>query len=179
MKKFKVLDNNKGISILELVVVVAIMAIIGVTMFLATSVATDRHVTSCANKICMSFEQTRGLTLGKQSGTIKFWLNSNNEICAQMYINGSEYGDEVAIGHAGLSVSFVFVNPSNPSSQTTRALSSGGCEIEFSRSTGGVTQIIFDGSVETQKLKSIIVTNGHREMTIDVDTYTGRINVNT
>ena len=177
--------NNKGISILELVVVIAIMSVIGVTLFLATSVATDRHVTSCTNKISTAIEQTRSLTLGKQSGKIKFWVNANGEICAQLYINGTEYGNEVEIGHTGLTVKFIYVYAPNPGMVVRRELGSigsGEIELEFSRSTGGVTRQVVGGTTEIAPeylLKSIEVTNGHRTMTITVDTYTGRVNVNT
>ena len=173
--------NNKGLSLIELLIVVAIMTIIGGTLFLSTSVATNRHVTSCANKISTAIEQTRGLTLGKQSGKIKFWMGSDGQIYAQIYIDTNAYGDQVAIGHTGLSVSFVFADTSSPSTLTTCVLDSSGAEIEFSRSTGGIIKqtvgaVSFDPG--SKKLKQIIVTNGSKETIIDVDTYTGRVNVN-
>jgi len=180
--KFKIKSDNRGVSILELVVVIAIMSIIGVTLFLSTSVATDRHVTSCANKISTALEQIRNLTLGKQSGKIKFWVNANGEICAQEYVNGQAYGDEVAIGHTGLTVTFIYVRPTNPGVVSRRELGTGGLEIEFNRSTGGMMRQFYNGSElppNENLLKSIEITNGHRTMSISVDTYTGRVNVNT
>jgi prepilin-type N-terminal cleavage/methylation domain-containing protein len=172
MKKPDIKTNNKGLSILELIVVIAIMSIIGVTLYLATSVATDRHVTSCANKISTAFEQTRNLAMGKQSGYIKFWVDGTGEICAQIYVDGRTYSDQVSIGHSGMTVTFYCSDPSNPAVVTSHVLNTTGCEVEFSRSTGGISRCTYSGS-----LSSIEVTNGHITKTLEVDSYTGRINV--
>ncbi len=173
-------SNNKGLSLIELLIVIAIMTIIGGTVFLSTSVATNRHVNSCANKIKTAFEQTRNLTLGKQNGKIKFWVASDGQVYAQMYIDGSAYGDQVAIGHTGLTVTFVYVNPLNAGIVYNQELTATGAEISFSRSTGGITSQIFNGlpiDPSTKKLKQIKVTNGNRTITIEVDSYTGRVNI--
>lgn len=173
-------SNNKGLSLIELLIVVAIMTIIGGTVFLSTSVATNRHVTSCANKISTAFEQTRNLTLGKQSGKIKFWVGSDGQVYAQMYVDGTTYGDQVAIGHSGITVTFVYVNPLNAGIVYHQDLTTTGMEISFSRSTGGITSQMFDGSAidpSAKKLKAIVVTNGNRSITIEVDSYTGRVNI--
>ena len=174
-------SNNDGLSLLELVVVIAIMSVIGVTLFLATSVATDRHVTSCANKISSAFEQTRNLALGKQSGSIKFWIDSNGEVCAQIYVDGNNaYSDQISIGHSGLTVTFIYVNPANPGIVFRQNLTTTGALIEFSRSTGGITSQTFDGSPidpRLKMLKQIEITNGHNTKTIEIDIYTGRVNI--
>ena len=173
-------SNNKGLSLIELLIVVAIMVIIGGTVFLSTSVATNRHVNSCANKITTAFEQTRNLTLGKQNGKIKFWVGTDGQIYAQMYIDGTAYGDQVAIGHSGLTVTFVYIHPNNAGIVYNQDLTSTGMEISFSRSTGGITSQTFNGMAidpATKKLKQIKVTNGNRTITIEVDSYTGRVNI--
>ena len=172
--------NNAGLSILELVVVIAILSIIGVTLFLSTSVATDRHVTSCAGKISSALEQTRNLTLGKQSGYINFWVDATGEVLAQVYIDGSPYSDQISIGHKGLTVEFVYVNPLNGAMVVRKALDSGGAQIEFSRSTGGVKSYSQDSvsySPGSHMLKTIVVTNGHKTSNVTIDLYTGRVDV--
>ena len=78
--------NNAGISIVEIVIVVAIMGIIGGAVLLSTTVATDKQVSSCAEKLVSSLEQTRSLVMGKQSGYVKIWQDPGDYVYIQMYI---------------------------------------------------------------------------------------------
>jgi len=156
--------DNKGISLIEIIIVLAIMAIIGGAFFLTTSIATDKHVTSCAEKISASLEQTRNLAMGKQSGYILISQAPGDYVYCQMYVDGQAYGDRVAIGHSGLTVKIT------PDSGSPYILSSvTNIRIDFSRSNGSVTN--------SPAIKEIVVTNGHKSMLVKIDKFTGRVSV--
>ncbi len=157
--------NNKGYSLLELIVVIGIIAVIGAAAFLTTAVATDKHVNSCAQKIASSLEQTRSIVLGKQEGYIEIWQTTGDYVRAQMYIDGKPYGDEVAIGHPGLTVE---VTDSNGDTKTLTSLAAH-TRITFSRSNGGITDAV--------SIVSIKVKNSRRSITITLDKFTGRIEI--
>lgn len=156
-------SNNTGFSIIELIIVLAIMTVIGAAAFLTTAVATDKHVNSCAQKITSSLEQTRNITLGKQEGYVEIWQTTGDYVRCQMYIDGKPYGDEVAIGHPGLTVT---VNLSDGTSPTLTSLASH-TKISFSRSNGGV--------IDSVSVESIVVSNSRRQITIKIDKFSGRI----
>ena len=164
--------NNDGLSLIELIIVVAIMTVLGAALFLSTSVATDKHVTSCANKIAMAMEQTRSLTLGKQTGYIRLWQDASGEVYAQEYINLSAYGDEVSVGHSGLTVKLLYTDGTELNLNTVADV-----EIEFSRSTGSIYKYRIAGADSTKVLKGIEVNNGRKTVMIEIDRYTGRVNV--
>jgi len=157
--------NNKGLSLLELIVVIAIMAVIGTASYLATSVATDKHVSSCANKISASIEQTRSITLGKRSGYILIWQDPGNDVFCQMYVDGKKYGNEASIGHSGLTVTVNYTDGTNAVLSSLGA--SNPVMIEFSRSNGGV--------ISSPAVSSFTVTNTRMTWTVKIDTYTGRV----
>jgi len=156
--------NNKGVSLVEIIIVVAIMTIIGATVVLSTRVATDKHVNSCALKLASSLEQTRNLALGKQSACVELTQNANDYVYLQMHVDGNPYGDRVAIGRPGITIN---VDRSGLAPSTVGPTS---LFINFSRSNGSVT--------DANPVTKLTVTNGRREYEVIIDTFTGRVTTN-
>lgn len=165
-------SNNSGLSILELIVVLAIMAVVSGIFILSTSFATDKQVTSCAERIASSLEQTRSLCLGKQSGEITISKLTGDNVKAQMKIDNVNYGDLVSIGHQGLTVNVIYctsyTDKDNYVANTTSVLSSE--TIKFSRNSGSVKNPPVNTSVIVFQ-----VTNGRRTINVCLDTFTGRV----
>jgi len=158
-------NDNRGISLIEILIVISIMVILSGVFMLTTTVATDKQVNSCANKIVSSIEQTRSITLGKQSGYIVISQGVGETVKCQMYINGAypygtAYSDQVTIGHQGLTVTVNKHSGSAPLAGTSAVVS-------FSRSNGSVT--------DSDNVESIVVSNGRRSITITIDKFTGKV----
>lgn len=166
--------NNKGVSLIEIIIVLAIMGVIGGIVVLSTSVATDKQVNSCAERICSSIEQTRSLALGKKSGSVNFWKPAGDSVMCQMVIDGSDYGDQVAIGHAGLSVNVLYcsayTDDSNNTVEDSAVLGPTHTLLVFSRTNGSVTNAPSGTSYIVFQ-----VSNGRRQTNVIVDTFTGRV----
>ena len=160
MNKDSLSKNNKGVSLVEIIIVVAIMTIIGATVVLSTRVATDKHVNSCALKLASSIEQTRNLALGKQGASVRIWQNTNDYVYLQMYVNGSAYGDQVAIGRPGITINVV-------QGGSPAVVGPAPIEINFSRSNGSVT--------DAAPVSLLSVTNGRRVYDVKIDKFTGRV----
>jgi len=159
MNNLNIKKNNKGVSLIEIIAVVAIMTIIVGTVVLTTKVATDKHVNSCAVKLASSLEQTRNLAMGKQGAYLSIWQNPGDYVYIQIYVNGSPYGDRVAIGRPGITINVT--GGSNPSIGASPE------NIHFSRSNGSVT--------DSPGVSKLSVTNGSRVFDVNIDTYTGRV----
>lgn len=157
--------NNKGLSLIELIIVVAIMAIIGAASFLTLRMATNKQVSSCADKIRTSLDQTRNLALGKNSAYLVIWKDDTVKV--RMYVNNTPYGDIVDVGVAGLTVTY---NTNASSDLSLGASEAAGRKIEFDRSSGGLKGNPY--------VTSITVTNGNRTCVVSIDHFTGRISVN-
>ena len=155
-------ENNKGLSLVEIIIVIAIMSIIGGALFLTTAVATDKHVTSSGEKVVSSLEQTRNLAMGKQSGWIIIRMAPGDYMYCQMYVDGQPYGDEVSIGHSGLTITITEADGTSYNLESKTDI-----KIEFSRSNGSVSN--------TPVIKEIKITNGRKTVTVSIDKFTGRI----
>lgn len=168
MKNENILKNNKGLSLVEIIIVIAIMTIIGGAMFLTTAIATDKHVTSCGEKVVSSLEQTRNLAMGKQSGWIIISKAPGDYLYCEMYVDGQPYGgsgngdNKVSIGHSGLTITVVEEGGASYNLEGHSDV-----KIEFSRSNGSVTS--------SPAISQIIVTNGRKTVTISIDKFTGRV----
>lgn len=64
-------SNNGGFSLVELIIVIAIMAILVGVMAISASSLTGRKVKKCADEIVSTIERTRVLTLGKEQNDVE------------------------------------------------------------------------------------------------------------
>ena len=167
-KKHQTKLNNQGISLVEIVIVIAIMAIIGGAVLLSTTVATDKQVTSCAEKVGSSLEQIRNLVMGKSNGYIEISQSPGDYVYVQMYVDGNAYGDKVSVGHPGLEVRVFYIGGAPEEILTARTP----VKIYFSRSNGSIRTDMGD------QVSRFEITNGRRTMEVKIDSFTGRIEVN-
>jgi len=161
--------NNKGVSLVEIVIVVAIMAIVGGAVLLSTTVATDKQVSSCAEKIASSLEQTRNLVMGKSNGYVEISQAAGDYVYVQMFVDGNTFGDKVSVGHPGVQVTVYYTDGSSPEVLTART---DPIKIYFSRSNGSVR------SDMGNQVGRFEITNGRRTMEVKIDNFTGRVEVN-
>lgn len=159
MKKLSKLEN-KGFSLVELIIVVAIIVVLGGVAFTGMSLLTSRPVDECAKKIQIALEGSRNTTMGKYSGYLEFTADSNG-VYVKEYINGVANGDKIRIGQSGVSV-----DVSTPATSTSFGATP--YTVEFDRA---------DGSLKTDGPISFTVSNGSRTIIVTVDKLTGRVDL--
>lgn len=67
-------NKNGGFSLVELIIVVAIMAIVVGVIGLSVGTLTGRKIAKCADEIVSTLERARVLTLGKEQNQVEFVL---------------------------------------------------------------------------------------------------------
>ena len=154
--------NNAGISLVEIIIVLAIMGIIGGAVLLSTAIATDKQVTSCAEKLASSLEQTRSLVMGKQSGYVEISQVAGDYVYIQMYIDGQPFSDQVAIGKPGVIVNYTCKDPSDGSLSTGTLTAGSSLKVYFLRN-GSTSKTSGDQVIEFS------VTNGKRIVLVKID----------
>lgn len=168
MRKMTKIDN-KGFSLVELVIVMAIILILGGVAFTGLSLLTSRPVDECARKIQMVLQGNRNTTMGKFSGSVKFTADSDG-VYVEEIINGVSDG-RVLIGQSGVSVSVVSRVPGDAATTTT-TVGATPIEVSFNRS---------DGSLKSQAggayITSFVISRGSTVMTVTVDRLTGRVDL--
>jgi len=101
MNKF--LKDNKGVSLIELVVVIAILMVLtGVTTF-SYRMVSNKTVTQCAENMKISLEKNKTTVMGKKNGRIAFYTDGDGAIYMQEQFDYSgdfaaNIGDATKIG---------------------------------------------------------------------------------
>lgn len=154
--------ENKGFSLVELIIVVAIVAVLGGVALTGMSLLTSRPVDECAKKLQVALEGSRSTTMGKYSGYLEFTADSNG-VYVKEYINGVANGDKVKIGKSGVTVSAATTSGSVTFGATPY-------KVEFDRADGSLVTPA-DGPI------TITVSNGSRTIIVTVDRLTGRVDL--
>lgn len=131
--------DNGGYSLIELVIVLAIIAVIMGTVFYSVILVFSANARSCANDIQRSIGDCKVTTMGKSAAYMKLYRDAADEnVYTQMYIKDSSGtyvpSDPQKVGTQKVTVAF------KPKGGTERELTAGiEIKIGFDRATGGFT----------------------------------------
>ena len=167
MKKMKKL-NDQGFSLVELVIVMAIIVILGGGVIYGLTFLMSKPVEECARKVEVGLQGNRNTTMGKLSASISFYKDGSN-IVALESIDGD---DEATVIGRGVELYYTYA------SDTTNRIAVGDIGnplvIEFDRSSGSLKPV----SGTTEYVKNIIVKRGSNELTVTIERLTGRVTIN-
>lgn len=184
-------SNNQGFSLVELIIVMAIMAVVVTTVGLSISLVSGRKVKKCADEIVSTIERTRVLSLGKDQGQVEFILSqdASGDYHVRIY-QGSIASDEPildrVVGKDPIEVKVVFSdgsgtaeelgNISGNSPHAIHAATEKGLRLIFNRASGAFEKgtNVAGGDVKTYCDKIVVTGNGR---TIEITTVgpTGKI----
>lgn len=178
--------RNAGVTIVELVVVMAILAIAtGITLANVGSL-TGYRARECAKKISSELSSNKVTTLGKASnnGDITFEITKEGNkvyFTTHMKKGSSTWDEKKLMGKGRMIVEFV-------DSGTTKEIVPAGetgtnkvnkLALYYNRSTGQICKVNDDGTVQTEKcsISNIKISNSGRTKTYDIKVYplTGKI----
>lgn len=162
--------NDKGFSLVELLVVVALIAVLGLVASAGISLVTSRPADECAKKIQIALEGNRNTTMGKFSAEITFSIDGNG-VYVEEFFNGDSEGT-VKIGQGGVSVKYYTQKVGEESATENVLSSSSSVTISFDRADGSLNPQP-DGSY----VKYFIVSKGDRSFRVEVDRLTGRVGI--
>lgn len=137
--------DNKGYSLIELVIVLAIIAIIMSTVFYSIILIFSANAKSCANNIQRAIGDCKVTTMGKASAYMTLYRNAEGNVYTQMHVKDGgaypypSYGEAQKVGTQKVTVKY---KPSSASAET-ELLAGDEIEIWFDRATGG---FLDDGS---------------------------------
>lgn len=183
--------SNAGFSMLELIIVIALMAILVGTATISASVITGKKVSQCAESIISTMEYARVLTLGKAQNQVECVLThdvANKNYIIIVYQGGNEVSrkvmeeDDVQIQvfFDGGSTGYVLsdITPSGVAGGVVGSPTTG-LFIQYNRASGAFTpQTNQVGGVTKDYCSSIQVSNSNRTITIQCVGKTGKITTN-
>lgn len=169
-------SNNKGFSIVELVIVVAIMAIVVGVATLSFSIVTNRKVSKYADEIVSTMERARVLTLGKEQNAVECIISEDGDQYVARILQGGSVISERNIGKNNVSITVYFDNGSGVAlsgiTGKSPASTSSGLHFVYDRASGA---FIKDVNVNGHYCTKIEVSNGSRTAQIIPVGKTGKI----
>ena len=187
--------NNRdgGYSLVELVVVIAIMAILVGVFAVSVGSLSGRKVNKCADEIVATLERARVLTLGKEQNQVEFRLYydvAQKEYRAQIYQGGTLVTDRT-VGNDAITIKVVFegdateydlkagsIQGSDPYVKIVSKTDAEkiGLFLVFNRSSGAFEQGTNSVSgTEKTYCSKITISGGNREIEITPVGRTGKI----
>lgn len=164
--------QNKGFSVLEVVIVIAVIAILGsVSLFMLNSVP-NRKVANCAENIMVQVEQTRTSAISFQNASIVILKKADGVYLKQNVTkNNTTQSTETKIGDADIKVEYKIP----PSAAYTELTASNELEICFNRSTGSFENSELNGADAGQACSGIRVSKGDYAIELKLSKITGKI----
>lgn len=175
-RKFYSIDkDNSGYSIVELIIVIAIMAIVMGSVFLSVILIFSANAKTCANDIQRSIADCKVTTMGKSEAYMELWRDADGNIYTQMHVWDSSTGAFDAQDRQKVGTKKVYVGYVKEGEADTDAveLLAGGSKvkIQFDRASGSFDEVSY------QNCAKIIVQGGSKNYAIELVRLTGKSSV--
>ena len=173
--------DNRGLSLVELIVVVAILSIFVGGTVLGLGLISNKSVDKCADKLRLTMQNNRVTTMGRLDSRLEIYLDGDT-IYIQEFVkkdaSGYVAGTPVELGDAGLTMKFTL----SDSSGTVLTLGDPGCPariiLQYDRSSGAFKDLSAMGSAYAGKYcTKIEISKGSKLRTISISYLTGKISV--
>lgn len=159
--------NNGGYSIIELIIVLAIIAIIISTVFYSIILVFSANAKSCANNIQRSIGDCKVTTMGKSAAYMELYRDADQNVYTRMWVMDS--GSYVRSDPQKVGTSRVYVAYTPEGGVETELLAGDRIEIRFDRASGGFAGNIYE---------KLHVQGGSKKYEIVLTKFTGKSEVN-
>lgn len=156
---------------IELIIVLAIIAVIMGTVFYSIILVFSANARSCANDIQRSIGDCKVTTMGKSSAYMKLYRNADGDVFTQMWVMDKS-GAYVSSDPQKVGTKKVVMAYKMESGSRTELLAGDSIEIWFDRATGGFKA---DGSGNLCEI--IYVEGGSKKYEIELTKLTGKSEV--
>ncbi|MBO4374658.1 MAG: prepilin-type N-terminal cleavage/methylation domain-containing protein [Lachnospiraceae bacterium] len=178
-------DNNKGFSLIELLVVIGILALMLGMFLLSTNVIGRTAARQCSKQLRHELEQVRVASMGKNKVTLWLYKDSaTGKIMVQQITTIANIGDGAGttpvdgevreVGSARVTLDFV-----SSVDATRTPLDSDGIYFEFNRSTGAFKKVKYSelgGQIHDEyTIKEIYMTGGGLTEQLTLHGITGKV----
>lgn len=163
--------NNRGYSLVELIVVIAIMAVLTGFVVLSVGMISTKKAKQCRDELESKLEYVRTVTMSKNATVANIYKNGDNEYVLKMKttLNGVDSETEYVLDGEGCTMRYS-KEASAVYSETLPEVDDTGIVIEFDRASGAIKT---DASGEC--IRHIYVTKGNKTYGIKFYPETGKM----
>ncbi len=164
------MKNNRGLSLIEVIIVIAIMAIVGVSGFAFMTLQSNSKVNECANKISASISKVRVDAMSKSKTPGDCYVEVGKEANGKYYIKKCTPAGESKdiVGNSNITIKFY-----SPDSDEYTVSASTVLTLKFDRTTGGFVPTTPE--TDSEHVAKILVNNGKREIELNLSSITGKV----
>lgn len=169
------MKNNRGLSLIEVIVVIAIMAIAGAAGLGFMALQSNSKVKECTNKISASISKVRVDAMSKSKTPDEYTMEIGAEADGRYYIKKHTPNGDLKdiIGNNNITIKYYDSDKDVLYDVKTRPL-----VLQFDRETGGFEKTVekTEGSETVKKhVTQIFISNGNREMELKLSPITGKV----
>lgn len=164
--------NNRGMSLVEVIIVVAILSIVAGGITIGVGFITGKPADECANKLRAALQSNRTTTMGKLSAELLIYGNTDGVWVVEV-IDGTAK-TPVKIGSSGVGIKIEtsdgMVSSLNTETPTSESLPNTPLRISFNRSSGAFNPLPGGGYCT-----EIVISKGNTVKTLKLYYLTGKI----
>lgn len=177
--------NNKGLSLVEMIIVIAIMAVMVGMVSVGFGMVSTRPVTQCAQNMEICLNRCRTHTMGKTNGFVAFYAETDGSVYMVEKLGFSNYdlNDSSDCGAVNYTKRLIGKKGVEVSCGTFDLIANHGTDnaiiFEFDRSDGSLkacgTLNSDDGSINSKPAEIIVKKGTRKTYTIEVQKLTGKV----
>lgn len=167
------MKNNRGFSLIEMIIVIAILAVVGAVGLGFMTIQSNAKLNECANKISSSISKVRIDAMSKSKNEMQYYITIGKDSVADggnFYLIKHMDGTDVKeiIGSKDFIITYTAEDGS-----VENVVTGSNLVIKFERMTGGL-KATFPGN---KYIKEIKVSNGTRDKKLAIISLTGKVTI--
>lgn len=172
----KIRKNNQGITLIELIVVIAIMMVLTASFAVSLTLISRQRVSNAASSTKSMLQLAQTYSKSKDECVVQITGRSDGGAESSIFTYDSE--GNLKLGNGPTEINKKITTIVKYDNGTSVTLSSGvTVEIKFNRTTGGFEKVQIPGAADGTEAYpiQIVFTNGTKESVLDLATNTGVI----
>lgn len=167
--------DNRGLSLVELIIVMAILAVLGTAVGVGVSAVTGKPADQCASRLQSVIQNNRITTMGKLDSSMRIYMDAAGNIFVEEQIKTDETTTNATVtqvGTAGVTFQYKLTGESS-----YRDLLPGDeLLLRYDRSSGAFKDLSAMG-LSGHYCEEIKIVKGHRTRILKLSYLTGRISL--
>lgn len=170
--------DNRGMSLVEIIIVIALMTVITGVAGYGISLIGNKPVEECAKKVEMALNRNRTNSMGKLSAWLEFYMEDGCLMVKECLNNTNDptqaQSTTTVIGAKDVYMSITY-DTGSPHIIDESVTEAHALRVAFARDSGAVRAFEIEEGGSAQKCKQIIIYKGSYEKVITLDLITGRV----